>query len=275
MNMVNNYYYVNNILDNMELINDNDVYALHINKTSTAPIGLNFPASPVYVKKPSSEFSLLIKDIKTFNNDNIIIKCRGFDERGCVHSVDDIDCGIWEQSKTVRIDTCLNTIYGSISTDDSNTCSAYLMSDDIIENEYSREIRVTFSDCPDEVKYIDFIIIFPNYVDDIIVKNFMLYEGGTDNTISYREDNSKANASKIEVKFNETYYANLYDNDAPCGLCIVRPYKESFTLKTLNKAKESVLIPYMKKCSEWDKPENVFIEYFNSNEQIINIDWEN
>ena len=44
---------------------------------------------------------------------------------------------------------------------------------------------------------------------------------------------------------------------------------------TLNKAKESVLIPYMKKCSEWDKPENVFIEYVNSNEQIINIDWEN
>ncbi len=269
------YYYVNDTLDNMELIDDNSVKAIKINKSTTAPMALNFPASPTYVKKPNSTFTLLLNDLKTYNIDTVIVKCRGFDEKGCIHSVDNIDYGIWEQSKTVNIESCLGVLNGSLSNDDSSTCEDYLMKDGSKTEEYSDEIRVIFTDCPDEVKYIDFLIIFPNYTDNIIVKNIMLYEGDVDNTISYREDNSKANASKIEVKFNETYYANLYDDDAPCGLCIVRPYKESFTLRNLSKAKETVLIPYMKKCSEWDKPENVFIEYFNTNEQIINIDWEN
>ena len=110
--------------------------------------------------------------------------------------------------------------------------------------------------------------------NEVILNDIMLYEG-EDIEIEHKNDNSEFNASQVEIKFNETYYANLYDEDAPCGLCIVRPYKEKFTLKQLSRANETVLIPYMKKCSEWDKPENVFIEYFNSKEQIINVDWEN
>ena len=269
------YYYVKDTLNDMELIEDNGVKAIKINKTNVKPLALNFPASPTYIKKPNNTFTLLLNNIKTNVIDTVIIKCRGFDEKGCVHSVSNIDYGIWEQSKTVNIGNCLSLLTGNISGGSSIECEDYLMKGSSKTEEFSNEIRVTFTDCPDEVKYIDFLIIFPDSSDTITVKNIMLYEGDADNTISYRRDNSKANASRVEVKFNETYYANLYDDDAPCGLCIVRPYKESFTLRNLSKAKETVFIPYMKKCSEWDKPENVFIEYFNTNEQIVNIDWEN
>ena len=30
----------------------------------------------------------------------------------------------------------------------------------------------------------------------------------------------------------------------------------------------------MKKCKEWDKPKNVFLEYLNSKAQKIDIEWE-
>ena len=229
---------------------DNGKKAIQITSNdSNHTIGLNFPASPVYVKKPGSSFSLLIDNFKCYEgNHSYYIKCRGFDENGCINSVNNIQYGIWEDIKKVDLNGDFNT---------------------------GETIRVSFNNVPNEVKYIDFIIEMPFYDGgEVILNDIMLYEG-KDIEIEHKNDNSEFNASQVEIKFNETYYANLYDEDAPCGLCIVRPYKEKFTLKQLSRANETVLIPYMKKCSEWDKPENVFIEYFNSKEQIINVDWEN
>ena len=229
---------------------DNGKKAIQITSNdNNHTIGLNFPASPVYVKKPASSFSLLIDNFKCYEgNHSYYIKCRGFDENGCINSVNNIQYGIWEDIKKVDLNGDFNT---------------------------GETIRVSFNNVPNEVKYIDFIIEMPFYDgDEVILNDIMLYEG-EDIEIEHKNDNSEFNASQVEIKFNETYYANLYDEDAPCGLCIVRPYKEKFTLKQLSRANETVLIPYMKKCSEWDKPENVFIEYFNSKEQIINVDWEN
>lgn len=229
---------------------DNGKKAIQITSNdSNHTIGLNFPASPVYVKKPASSFSLLIDNFKCYEgNHSYYIKCRGFDENGCINSVNNIQYGIWEDIKKVDLNGDFNT---------------------------GETIRVSFNNVPNEVKYIDFIIEMPFYDGgEVILNDIMLYEG-KDIEIEHKNDNSEFNASQVEIKFNETYYANLYDEDAPCGLCIVRPYKEKFTLKQLSRANETVLIPYMKKCSEWDKPENVFIEYFNSKEQIINVDWEN
>ena len=237
----------------LSTIKENNEKLLSINRNENQKIALNFPASPVYVKKPSSTFSLLINNFKSYDLINdVIIKCRGFDESGCIHKIEGIQYGIWEDSKSVS----LNGDYDTGET-----------------------IRVTFDNVPSNVKYIDFVIIIPkadnsNFTPNILMNGIMLYEGA-DIDIEPKKDTSKANAARVEINFNETYYANLYDNDAPCGLCVVRPYKENFTLRKLRKAKETVLIPYMKKCSEWDKPENVLIEYFNSKEQIINIDWEN
>lgn len=237
---------------NMNLNNtiDNGKKAIQITSSdSNHTIGLNFPASPVYVKKPASSFSLLIDNFKCYEgNHSYYVKCRGFDENGCINSVNNIQYGIWEDIKKVDLNGDFNT---------------------------GETIRVSFNNVPNEVKYIDFIIEMPFYDGgEVILNDIMLYEG-EDIEIEHKNDNSEFNASQVEIKFNETYYANLYDEDAPCGLCIVRPYKEKFTLKQLSRANETVLIPYMKKCSEWDKPENVFIEYFNSKEQIINVDWEN
>lgn len=235
---------------NLNNIVDNGKKAIQITSNdSNHTIGLNFPASPVYVKKPASSFSLLIDNFKCYEgNHSYYVKCRGFDENGCINSVNNIQYGIWEDIKKVDLNGDFNT---------------------------GETIRVSFNNVPNEVKYIDFIIEMPFYDGaEVILNDIMLYEG-EDIEIEHKNDNSEFNASQVEIKFNETYYANLYDEDAPCGLCIVRPYKEKFTLKQLSRANETVLIPYMKKCSEWDKPENVFIEYFNSKEQIINVDWEN
>lgn len=235
---------------NLNNVVDNGKKAIQITSSdSNHTIGLNFPASPVYVKKPASSFSLLIDNFKCYEgNHSYYVKCRGFDENGCINSVNNIQYGIWEDIKKVDLNGDFNT---------------------------GETIRVSFNNVPNEVKYIDFIIEMPFYDgDEVILNDIMLYEG-EDIEIEHKNDNSEFNASQVEIKFNETYYANLYDEDAPCGLCIVRPYKEKFTLKQLSRANETVLIPYMKKCSEWDKPENVFIEYFNSKEQIINVDWEN
>lgn len=248
----NNVDYLNYDIT-LSTIKENNDKLLSINRNENQKIALNFPASPVYVKKPSSTFSLLINNFKSYDLiDDVIIKCRGFDESGCIHEIEGIQYGIWEDSKSVS----LNGDY-----------------------ETGETIRVTFDNVPNDVKYIDFVIIIPkaeNSVStpNILMNGIMLYEGA-DIDIEPKRDTSKANATRVEINFNETYYANLYDDDAPCGLCIVRPYKENFTLRKLRRAKETVLIPYMKKCSEWDKPENIFIEYFNSKEQIINIDWEN
>lgn len=235
---------------NLNNVVDNNKKAIQITSNdSNHTIGLNFPASPVYVKKPASSFSLLIDNFKCYEgNHSYYVKCRGFDENGCINSVNNIQYGIWEDIKKVDLNGDFNT---------------------------GETIRVSFNNVPNEVKYIDFIIEMPFYDgNEVILNDIMLYEG-EDIEIEHKNDNSEFNASQVEIKFNETYYANLYDEDAPCGLCIVRPYKEKFTLKQLSRANETVLIPYMKKCNEWDKPENVFIEYFNSKEQIINIDWEN
>ena len=100
----------------------------------------------------------------------------------------------------------------------------------------------------------------------------MLYEG--DSTVKHEVDTSKANAALVEINFDETYYACLYDDDAPCGLCIVRPDKKKFTLRSLEASDETVIIPYMKKYAEHDAVENIMLEYFNSKNQILDVDWE-
>ena len=76
----------------------------------------------------------------------------------------------------------------------------------------------------------------------------MLYEG--DDEIDHKKDTSKANDAQIEIKFDETYYANIYDEVSPCGLGIIRADKTPFSLRRLYTSKETILMPYMKKCTE-------------------------
>ena len=227
----------------MGILNVDNDNALQIYKDDTK-LALNFPSYSHYVEKINDTFTLSISYLDC-PFENITIKARGFDERGDVPIKDDIQYGIWEQSVNVTVDT---------TAPDS--------------------IRATFTNCPAEVKYIDFLIFFEgSNSTDIILKDIMYYEG--DAVINYDVDTSRVYAEQVEVHFADTYFANLYNEKDSGGLCIARPYQEPFSLRSIYASKETVLIPYMKKCAQWDKPEQVFLEYLNANRQIIDIDWEN
>ena len=131
-------------------------------------------------------------------------------------------------------------------------------------------LRVTFTDCPNEVKYVDFIVYLNS--GETIIKDIMVYEG--DSGINHEIDTSRVNANNTSIIFTDSFYACLYDEDSPCGLAIVRPKKEEFTLRRLLASEETVLIPYMKRYTDYDDVTHVILEYFNSKNQIINVDWE-
>lgn len=227
----------------MGILNIDNDNALQIFKDDTN-LALNFPSYSHYVERINNTFTLSIGYIDC-PFENITIKARGFDERGAVPVKDGVQYGIWEQIVNVTVDT---------TAPDS--------------------IRATFTGCPSEVKYIDFLIFFEGENStDVILKDFMYYEG--DAVINYDVDTSRVYAEQVEVHFADTYFANLYNDKDSGGLCIARPYQEPFSLRSIYASNETVLIPYMKKCSQWDKPEQVFLEYLNANRQIIDIDWEN
>ena len=230
----------NSQLGILNIDNDN---ALQIYKDDT-DLALNFPSYSHYVERVNDTFTLSI-DYLDCPFENIQIKARGFDDKGAVPVKDGIQYGIWEQTVNVEVDTT--------ATD---------------------SVRATFTGCPSEVKYLDFVIIFNGANStDIIMKDLMYYDG--DAILNHDVDTSRAFAEQVTINFADTYFANIYDENSSCGLCIARPYQEPFTLTSLKASSETVLIPYMKKSTEWDKPSQVFLEYLNAKKQIIDIDWEN
>lgn len=224
----------------LSIDNDN---ALQIYKDDTR-LALNFPSYSHYVERINSTFTLSI-DYFDCPFENITIKARGFDERGAVPIKTDIQYGIWEQAVNVTVDTTAPD-----------------------------KISATFTDCPAEVKYLDFVIFFNgSNSTDIIMKDIMYYEG--DAILNHETDTSRIYAEEVEIHFADTYFANIYNEKDNAGLCVARPYQEPFSLRSIYASKETVLIPYMKRAAEWDKPSQVFLEYLNANKQIIDIDWEN
>lgn len=226
-----------------EVSNDN---AIKMNLNNNARISLVFPSNSSYVKKPAPTFSLLVGHFVQNGITDLKVKARGYNEKGKVKSVEELQYGIWEETKEITL------------ADDGEL----------------NEIRVTFKDIPNNVKYIDFSLILTGTGGEALLKDIMLYEGDSeDNKIGHDVDTSLVNASKVELTFNETYYACLYDDDSPCGLAVFRPNKQPFTLRTLTKSNETVLIPYMKTYAEYDSVDKLILEYLNSNEQIINVEW--
>ena len=227
----------------MGILNIDNDNALQIYKDDTR-LALNFPSYSHYVERINSTFTLSI-DYFDCPFENIVIKARGFDERGAVPIKDNIQYGIWEQTVNVTVDTTA-----------------------------PNKISATFTDCPAEVKYLDFVIFFNgSNSTDIIMKDIMYYEG--DAILNHETDTSRIYAEQVEIHFADTYFANIYNEKDNAGLCVARPYQEPFSLRSIYASKETVLIPYMKRAAEWDKPSQVFLEYLNANRQIIDIDWEN
>ena len=220
---------------------DND-NALQVYKGFNGKLAVNFPSSSLYVKKPSNTFSLYIGDIDVGTQTSITIRARGFDENGEIHIRDGVQYGLWADEQTFTVN--------------SNT----------------KDIRATFT-CPNEVEYIDFVVILnSSATSTVVMKNLLCHEG--DSEPNWDVDRSLVNANKVEITFDESYYANLYFEKSPTGLCIIRPNQKPFTLRNLTASDETVLAPYMKKSTEWDKPSQVFLEYLNANRQTIDIDWE-
>ena len=210
--------------------------------STTGSCAVVFPSNASYVERVGSTFSLLIGDvIAPPIGSPVIVKARGYDDRGCVPVRDGIQYGIWEQVKTVDWE-------------------------DFINNP-----TLTFRNCPSEVKYLDFVII-PTDFTTIKISDLMYYEG--DSVINHQEDTSLVNAEKVEVLFNETYYANFYNENDKVGLSIIRPSQHKLTLRTIYGDKETVFVPYMKKATDYDSPNQIFLEYLNAKRQIIDIDWD-
>lgn len=220
---------------------DND-NALQVYKGFNGKLAVNFPSSSLYVKKPSNTFSLYIGDIDVGTQTSITIRARGFDENGEIHIRNGVQYGLWADEQTFTVN--------------SNTT----------------DIRATFT-CPNEVEYIDFVVILnSSATSTVVMKNLLCHEGNSEP--NWDVDRSLVNANKVEITFDESYYANLYFEKSPVGLCIIRPNQKPFTLRKLTASDETVLAPYMKKSTEWDKPSQVFLEYLNANRQTIDIDWE-
>ena len=222
----------------------NNETAIKVDMGTEIRRGLVFPSTTSYVRKPGSTFSLLIGYFLQHGIVGLEVKARGFDDNGKIKVVEELQYGIWEDTQYVPLG----------------------------EEGTPQEIRVTFTDVPDNVKYVDFTLVIIGNGGEAILNQIMLYEG--DSTVKHEVDTSKANAALVEINFDETYYACLYDDDAPCGLCIVRPDKKKFTLRSLEASDETVIIPYMKKYAEHDAVENIMLEYFNSKNQILDVDWE-
>lgn len=227
----------------------NNENAIFLDMNNTSKIAVVFPDG-AYVKKPSPTFSLLIGNLVQHGILDLKIKARGYTENGKIKENEKYQYGIWEEIQTVELG----------------------------EEGEPNEIRVTFKDVPDDVIFIDFMLIFTGTGGDALFNEIMLYEGDSsdednENQLPYDIDRSLANATRVELSFDETYYACLYDDDAPCGLAICRPNKQPFTLRSLTKSNETVLIPYMKNYAEHDAIEKIFLEYLNSKDQVVNVRW--
>ena len=93
----------------------------------------------------------------------------------------------------------------------------------------------------------------------------MLNEG------EYRKyhDNSKKKKS-IKVKFNKSYYANLYNVDGKF-LQVIRPAKGDIFTNKITASEVTVLAPHLEDEEEEDSPVNLFFEYANQREQRIDV----
>ena len=177
---------------------------------------------------------------------NATVICRGYDERAVLD-----DARIWESSVVTTVNT------------------------------HDRKLVAKFSDVPNNVKYIDFIIIFNDEnIKRLEISKIMLYDGLED--AMYTEDTREDNLDKITINFDKNYYCNYYNSSKndPVGLSIIRPTFEGISLRKLPAPKitdddgnqgVTVLYPYLKNADEENKPENVAIEYLNSTNQTIKL----
>jgi hypothetical protein len=73
------------------------------------------------------------------------------------------------------------------------------------------------------------------------------------------------------LSFNNFFYIKLENNNSDYGLMVVKTDFTNIYANKLPKSKNTILIPYNKKATEYNSPENLINEWFNHVEQKTDI----
>lgn len=221
-----------------------DDFALHI--TSDSACAINFPLEGDFIDKPSSTFSVLLDNIRGTVPSKL--KLRGFENTDKM-PIDgsDYQVGAYSQVQDITV--------------------TY---DDVRDTERGRAF-VTFNNVPSTIKCIDFVLIYDTTDVDSTINRLMLQDG--DMEMEYSVDTSEFNAYQTEIAFDKTYYCNYFNEYDDYGLCIMRPKRDSITLKSITASSLTILAPYFKRATDHDAVNKLLLEYINQNEQTIGVNW--
>ena len=141
----------------------------------------------------------------------------------------------------------------------------------LINETYSRRQRAfsLSSDVYDKILYtqIELITIGISSENPLYFTECMFSEYDGDN-MEYHVPNDVM--KEVEIGLINSRYVNLYDGDGNF-LQVIRPTAEDITNTTLLKSTCTVLAPHLYEESDIDDPVEVFMEYINQTEQIIDV----
>lgn len=75
---------------------------------------------------------------------------------------------------------------------------------------------------------------------------------------------------KTDIKFSNSFYANLYTSEDNY-LQVIRPYYNNIDTETIKKSKTTVLAPHLANEDEVDNPASIGLEYMGATDQVIEI----
>lgn len=200
-------------------------------------VGLNFPNDNGFVEKPSNNFSLLIEDIR--GDTPYAVVCRGFREPVKLN----------EKRSPYEVGVYYNKVDVTVS---------------------NNSLKASFYNVPMGVNYIDFILLYDNSTTiECTLSKIMLYDGDSD--VHWEIDKTDMSLATSTIAFEKTYYAKLFNKNSKCGLGIIRPHQDEFTLRYIKGSQHTILCPYLKEDIPQNSMDNLLIEYVNSKEQEVRV----
>ena len=114
---------------------------------------------------------------------------------------------------------------------------------------------------------LELVIINVNDNNPLSMAELMLQNGEFS---EYHEPNEAI--IDANIGFLNNAYVNMYTNNTDNYLQVIRPYKTPFSTLNLEKAQCTVLAPHIISEPDVDKPQNLFMEFINQTEQVIDIE---
>lgn len=222
---------------------------LLVDLTANEDYGEVFFPYPALIEKPSQKFTIYVGYVNVSYDCTLQLTLNEYTKNGRVQASTDPDPSNhkgYKQTKTIQLKSGIN------------------------------EIRQTF-EIPNirnaNIEYIDFNFRFDNTgnpENPISMAQFMLYNGDNTGTV-FTTNNPGKYYDTVKVNFKDNYYAKLFNKSDKYGLCVIKPYKDSFNLGIIDKSSCTVFAPYLKNAQKWDLPELVAIEYMTFSDQTIDI----